>query len=165
MSGPSGIRRFATEASGAALVEFALVLPFLLIVSFVSIDGMRLMWAYQAATAGAHEAARYLARVAPPDLCDTGGSLAGYETTLRTLVGTDPQGRSVFSRDATVTAVRASLTCVTDASLRQARVPVATVSADLRLNLPLHGILQRIAGDDAGTLTTRIEEQARVFGL
>lgn len=159
------VRRFAAARSGAALVEFALVLPFLLIVSFVSLDGMRLMWAYQAATAGVHEAARYLARVAPGDICDTGGTLTSYETTLRSMVGQDSQGRSVFSTDATVTALRTSLTCVTDAALRQARVPVATVSVDLRLNLPLHEILSRVGGQNAGTITTRIEEQARVFGL
>ena len=159
------LKRFKAGRSGAALVEFALVLPFLLIVSFVSLDGMRLMWAYQAATAGVHEAARYLARVAPGDICDTGGTLTSYETTLLSMVGRDSDGRSAFSTDATVTALRTSLACVTDAALRQARVPVATVSVDLRLNLPLHGILSRVAGDNAGTITTRIEEQARVFGL
>lgn len=157
--------RFAAAQSGAALVEFALVLPFLLIVSFVSIDGLRLMWAYQAATAGVHEAARYLARVAPGDICETGGTLTSYEPTLVNMVGRDSAGASVFSRDATVTALRTNLTCVTDAALRQARVPIATVSVDLRLNLPLHGILSRVGGPNAGTVTTLIEEQTRVFGL
>jgi len=156
---------FAKDRSGAALVEFALVLPFLLLVSFVSIDGLRLMWAYQAATAGVHEAVRYLGRVVPGDICETGGSLASYEATLQTMVGRDSEGRSVFSGDAAVTALRTSLTCVTGAALRQARVPVATVSVDLRLNLPFHGILGRMGGPSAGTVTARIEEQTRVFGL
>ena len=60
-----------------ALVEFAISLPLILVVSYGTIDSMRLFWTYQAAVAGVRDAARYVARVAPDDICTSGGSLAG----------------------------------------------------------------------------------------
>lgn len=165
------IRRFAQDRSGAALVEFALALPLMLIVSYISIDAMRLMWSYQAATAGVHEATRYLARVAPGDICETGGTLTSFDTTLLAMIqrASDEEGpgsgESVFGRDAEILGVTTSLSCVADAGLRQPQVPVVTVSADLEMFLPFHLLLQRVAGPDAAIFTARIEEQARVYGL
>lgn len=165
------IRRFVKDRSGAALVEFALALPLMLLVSYMCFDGLRLMWSYQAATAGVHEATRYLARVAPGDVCDTGATLTAFEDTLFDIVeGVDFEedvGRfdSVFGQGVDLLDVSTSLTCVDDAGLRQAEVPVVTVTADLRLLLPFHLILSRTIGTDVATFEARIEEQARVYGL
>ncbi len=159
------IRRFADDRSGAALVEFALALPLIILVGYVSIDGLRLMWSYQAATAGVHEATRYLARVAPGDICETGGTLTSFDTALFDIIDGAGGGESIFGRDAELMGVTTSLSCVADAGLRQAQVPVVTVSADLRMFLPLHLVLSRLAGTDAAVYTARIEEQARVYGL
>ena len=159
------LHRLATDRSGAAMVELALSLPLMLLVCFISLDSLRLMWTFQAATAGVHEATRYLARVAPGDICTAGGTLAGHEPTLVTLVGGASGGGSVFNAEVQLLSLATRLDCVTDAGLRQAEVPVATVTVDLRLPLPLHGLLSRIGGDGAGTITARIEEQARIFGL
>lgn len=159
------LHRFAADRSGAAMVEFALALPLMLTVSFVCIDGLRLMWTFQAATAGVHEAARYLARTAPGDICLTGASLSGTEPALVTIVGGANGGGSVFNDEVELLSLSTTLTCVADAGLRQAQVPVATVTVDLRLPLPLHGLLSRVAGTDAATITARIEEEARVYGL
>ncbi len=159
------LRRFANDRSGAALVEFALALPLIILVSYISIDGLRLMWSYQAATAGVHEATRYLARVAPGDICETGGTLNSFDAALFTMVDGAGGGQSVFGRDAELLGVTTSLRCVADAGLRQPQVPVVTVSADLRMFLPLHLVLSQLAGTDAAVFTARIEEQARVYGL
>jgi len=159
------IRRFANDRSGAALVEFALALPLIILVSYISVDGLRLMWSYQAATAGVHEATRYLARVAPGDICETGGTLNSFDAALFTMVDGAGGGQSVFGRDAELLGVTTSLRCVADAGLRQPQVPVVTVSADLRMFLPLHLVLSQLAGTDAAVFTARIEEQARVYGL
>lgn len=159
------LHRFATDRSGAALVEFALALPLMILVSYISIDGLRLMWSYQAATAGVHEATRYLARVAPGDICETGGTLSAFDAALFGIVEGAGGGESVFGRDAQLLGVTTSLSCVADAGLRQTQVPVVTVSADLRMFLPLHLVLSRLAGTDAAIITARIEEQARVYGL
>lgn len=159
------IHWFATDRSGAALVEFALALPLMILGSFISIDGLRLMWSYQAATAGVHEATRYLARVAPGDICETGASLSAFDATLFTIVNGAGGAETVLGRDAELLGVTTSLTCVADAGLRQARVPVVTVSADLRMFLPLHQVFSRLAGPGSGIFVARIEEQARVYGL
>lgn len=161
----SPLRRFRDDRSGAALVEFALTLPLMLIVSFVCLEGLRLMWSFQAATSGVHEAARYLARVAPGDVCATGASVAGYETTLRTIVGRSRDGNSIFGQQVELVSLTATLDCVTGTGLRQATVPVATVTADVRMELPLHSIFSRVVSPEAGTYVARIEEQARVYGL
>lgn len=161
----SPFRRFRDDTSGAALVEFAISLPLMLIVSMVCIDGLRLMWSFQAATSGVHEAARYLARVAPGDVCTAGASVASYETTLRTIAGQSRDGNSVFGSQVELVSLSASLDCVTGTGLRQATVPVATVRADVRMELPFHNLFSRVVSPDAGTYTARIEEQARIYGL
>lgn len=157
------IRRFRDERSGAALVEFALSLPLMVLVSYLSIDGLRLMWSYQAATSGVHEAARYIARVAPGDICTTGGTLTGYQTALTAIVGQSSDGASIFSRDARLVSLTTRLDCVTGTGLRQPVVPVATVSVDIEMLLPLHRVFSAVAS--SGTFTARIEEQARIYGL
>lgn len=159
------LHRFCRARSGTALVEFALALPLMVVVSYVSIDGLRLMWSFQAATAGVHEAARYIARVAPGDICATGGSLAGYQDALRVMVGQSRDGAAVFGRDARLVSLEARLDCVTGAGLRQAVVPVATVRAEVALFLPMHRLLAGLGAPGAAVFTARIEEQARIFGL
>lgn len=157
------LRRFRRDTSGTALVEFALSLPLMVLVSYISIDGLRMMWSYQAATSGVHEAARYIARVAPGDICTTGGSLSGYETALRDIVSQSSGGNSIFSRDARLVSLTTRLDCVTGTGLRQPTVPVATVSADVEMRLPLFRVLSTVA--NPVTYTARIEEQARIYGL
>ena len=58
------------------MVEFAILLPILLLVFAVIVEGGRLMWSYQTVVAGVRDATRYVARAAPANICSTGGSLA-----------------------------------------------------------------------------------------
>lgn len=160
------LRRFRNDRSGTALVEFALSLPLMVLVSFVSIDGLRLMWSFQAATSGVHEAARYLARVVPGNACAPPVvSLSDYEARLRGIVGQSADGTSVFGPRVELVSLTARLDCVTGTGLRQSTVPVATVSAEVRMLLPLHRVFSRAGAPDAATYTARIEEQARIYGL
>jgi len=50
---------------GVAIVEFALILPFLLILTFITIDFGRAIWEYNTLTKAARDASRYLA-IQPP---------------------------------------------------------------------------------------------------
>ena len=77
---------FRRREDGAALVEFAISLPMILVVSYCAIDSMRLFWSYQAAVAGVRDATRYLARIAPADICGAGGSLVAYQAQLATII-------------------------------------------------------------------------------
>ena len=57
--------RFAEREDGAALVEFALLLPIFLLLFAMAVEGSRTFWSYQTAIAGVRDAARYVARAAP----------------------------------------------------------------------------------------------------
>jgi Flp pilus assembly protein TadG len=81
------LQRIRRSDRGAFLVEFAIVVPLLILLFGIVVEGGRLMWSYQTAAAGVRDAARYLGRIVPSDLCvtDTGNtSLGAYESSLRT---------------------------------------------------------------------------------
>lgn len=65
------LRRLARSDRGAALVEFAIALPILVMLFAVIIEGGRMMWSYQTAVAGVRDAARYVGRVVPSNVCAT----------------------------------------------------------------------------------------------
>lgn len=160
-----GCWQFWRREEGAVLVEFAITLPLILILAFLSVESMRLFWSYQAAIAGVRDATRYLARVAPADLCTSGGVVTGYATQLKGIVETTISGAALFPAGVRVTSLTATHTCVTSLALRQASVPVATVSANVSITMPFSQILRIIGGAPAATLTTTVRDQARVYGL
>ncbi len=156
------IRRFSAAQDGVALVEFALVLPMMLVVFAVMIEGSRMFISYQAAISGVRDAARYLARVAPANICDTGGNLAGYTAQLQTIVGKDRGGKGVLPGDVTLISVTPSHVC-DDEGLRGGKVAVATVSARVTIDFPFGGIFTLIGAEQAA-VTTTITDRARIFG-
>jgi Flp pilus assembly protein TadG len=174
-SKPSGTRtkralrgsfwRFWRREEGAILVEFAVTLPLILILAFLSVESMRLFWSYQAVIAGVRDATRYLARIAPADLCTSGGSVTGYAPQLKAIVETTISGAALFPAGVTVTSLTSAHTCITSLGLRQASVPVATVSANVSITMPFSQVLRVIGGAPAATLTTTVRDQARVYGL
>lgn len=159
------IRTFASDTGGAALVEFAISLPLILVVAYGAIDSMRLFWSYQATIAGVRDATRYLARVAPDDICATGGTVTDFEPALRDIVDGTIAGEALLPQGVSVTGLTAGVACIADLGLRQAQVPIVTVTADLRLELPYTGVLSLVGGTGWGTVTTGVTEQARVYGL
>ena len=156
------LRRFLRADDGVALLEFAVVLPMMLLVFAVIIEGSRMMLSYGSAINGVRDAARYLARTAPPDVCTTGASLAGYSTTLRTLVTQGVSAGSVFPSSVTIGTVTPSYRCVTG-TYRGGTVPVAQVTAIITVTFPFSGVFTLVGGS-LPTLTTSVTDQARVFG-
>jgi Flp pilus assembly protein TadG len=173
------LHRFRRAQDGTALVEFAISLPLILIVSFGTIDSMRLFWTYQAAVAGVRDAARYVARVAPDDICTTPVSLATHLAGLmdpvdvtaiidsaRIFDPTDPtDDGALYTPGVTFANVSATITCVITPGLRQEETPVVRVTADMSIPMPFTEVLTLVGGAGFGTLTTTIVEDARVFGL
>lgn len=154
--------KFLRDSDGAALVEFAILLPMLLVVFAVIIEGGRLMWSYQSAAAGVRDAARYLARAAPSDICASGGSVTGFTAELENIVRESVDGDALFPAGITVNSVTPSLNCVSG-SFRISPAPVAQVSASLTVTFPL-GNLFSLFSDSLGTVTTTITDQSRVYG-
>jgi Flp pilus assembly protein TadG len=159
------IESFRRSQSGAALVEFAVSLPLILIVAFGIIESMRLLWSFQAAVAGVRDATRYVARAVPDDICANGGSLAGWNGQLTTIVNSSITGAAIFPDGITLNGVTATLACPDHLDLRQDQVPVATVTADLTMQFPFSAVFRLAGGDGWGTINTSIAEEARIFGL
>jgi Flp pilus assembly protein TadG len=155
-------RRFRADASGAALVEFGVLLPVLLLLFAVIIEGSRTFWSYQAAISGVRDAARYLARVAPRDICASGGSVAGHAAALEAIVRQASDGTDFFPASITINSVVPSFTCVAGA-YRGGPAPVATVTASMTITYPFSGVFE-FAGGTLGTVDTVVTDKSRIYG-
>lgn len=156
------IRRFARDTRAAALVEFAVLLPVLVLMFGITIEGGRMFWAFQAANSGVRDAARYLARTTPRSICQTGGSVSGQATTLKYIVEKKLDGSAIFPSGITIQSVTPTLACVTG-DFRVSPLPIAQVSATMTLTFPLSSMFA-LAGSAPATITTTIRDQTRVFG-
>lgn len=153
---------FLRDDRGVALLEFAIVLPMMLLVFAVIIEGSRMMLSYGSAINGVRDAARFLARTAPANLCTSGASVAGYSTQLQTLVRQGVTAYSVFPSAVTVGAVTPSYRCVAG-TYRGGPVPVAQVTAVITVTFPFAGLFT-LVGANRPVLVTSITDQSRVFG-
>lgn len=156
------LSRFRRSEDGAAVVEFAVTLPVMLLFFFIVVEFGRLYWGYQSTIAGVRDASRTLARIAPIDICLTGGSLSGYDAQLKTIVSNDRSGTSVFPAQVTVDSVAATLSCVSG-TYRTSPAPVATVVATVTLQFPL-GSIAGLFGAPYSSMTTRVTDTVRIYG-
>ncbi len=156
------LRRLRRDENGAALVEFAIMLPLTLVTFAMIIEGSRLMWSYQATAAGVRDAARYLARVAPATICANGGSVATYSAQLKSIIENNSSGNTLFPSGISVTSVTPSLTCVAG-TFRISPAPVAQVQANLQITFPFASVFDLIS-HNLLTINTTVTDQARIFG-
>jgi len=157
------LHRFLRCENGAALVEFGLLLPSLLVVLALSVEGGRIFWSYQTTITGVRDAARYLSRVVDADICASGGGVSEWNDTLTAIVRDTLDGDSLFPPGVTIDRVSASLTC-NAGDYRGGEAGVATVVADLTVAVPFAGLFT-LVGASAETVRTSVTDQARVIGL
>lgn len=157
-------RRIHRSEDGAALVDFALLLPLLVIMFGVTVEGARIFWGYQNVAAGVRDAARYVARIAPQDTCSGATpSLAAYQDEAEDIIKLTIDGNSPFIPGISVTNVSVSHSCETG-TYRRSPVTVAQVTADVSMTLPFGGLISLGGGTLPGTISTSIFDQSRVFG-
>ena len=154
--------RVRRDESGVALVEFAITLPVMLLFFAVIIEGGRLFWSYQATILGVRDAARYLARVAPTDICTSGGNVAVYQAQLTTIVQNARGANAVFPTGVTINSVTPSLACIAG-NYRGGQAAIGTVTANLTVTFPFAGVFT-FAGGNLGTITTTVTDQNRIYG-
>ncbi|WP_068109052.1 TadE/TadG family type IV pilus assembly protein [Tropicimonas marinistellae] len=159
---PATLRRFGRAEDGTQLVEFAILLPMLLLVFAVIVEGGRMMWSFQATNAGVRDASRYLARVVPSDVCTVGSSLAGWKPKVESIVRTTSTGDAFFPVGITIDSVTPSLVCYSG-SYRVPDVGIARVTAQLTITFPFEGLF-RLAGAERATIVTTVTDQSRIFG-
>lgn len=156
------VTRFRRDETGAILVEFGIVMPFMILMLAVIFESGRMLWSYQVTVAGVRDAARYLARIAPIDICLNGGNLNGYTTTLMDIVEKDASQNSLFPTYVSITSVTPSLTCVVG-TYRVNPAPVGTVTANLTIEFPFSGIMSYFGGG-LSTINATVSDQSRIFG-
>jgi Flp pilus assembly protein TadG len=156
------IKRFTSGEHGAVLVEFAIVLPIMLLFFALTTEAARMMWSYQTVIAGVRDAGRYMARVVPADICDAGGSVTALSTTLKDIVEKDIGGASLFPSKVTVNSVTPSFSCVSG-TYRVSPAPVGRVTANVTIQFPMGGVLD-LFGSALSSVTTDVADNARIFG-
>ncbi|MCB2114789.1 MAG: pilus assembly protein [Rhodobacteraceae bacterium] len=157
------LRRFAREEEGAALVEFAMVLPMLLLIFAMIVESARVMIGFQSAIAGVRDATRYLARIAPMNICATGTAISTYDAQVGAIANQN-LGTFFLPQNVTVTSVSSSLDCTKTGTYRISPPPIATVTAVVTIAMPFSGLFAFGGGNTTPTFSTTISDSARVYG-
>lgn len=156
------VKQFLKSEDGVAVVEFVLSVPLMILIFAIVIEFGRLFLGYQATVVGVRDANRYLARIAPIDICINGGSLSSYNAMLKNKIENDRSANSVLPSQFAVTSVLATHTCVAGA-FRTSPAPVATITAQISVQFPM-GFLFSIFGSELAPLTTTVSNSSRIFG-
>lgn len=156
------LRRLVRSDRGASLVEFAIVMPMLILLFGAVVEGGRMMWAYQTVAEGVRDATRYLGRIAPADVCTAGG-LSAHTGDLETMVRNSSSGASLFPTNRRVTVGSVTAACV-DGPGWPGVDPVVQVTASVTIDFPFGALLTIMGGDALGTVTATISDRTRVFG-
>jgi len=174
-------RSFLRSESGANAVEFAIVLPILLVCFAASVEAARIYWNYQGAVVGVRDAARYIGRVAPYDICDpdtTGGSATNFPSSATVLDGAGTESlnsraaklinRNVtsggqFPSGVSILAVETKYLCI-DGDFYNSPAPVARVRAQVQIELPFAGMFA-LFNQPPATIQSWITDQSRIYGL
>jgi len=170
------IRTFCQSVSGAALVEFVLVFPMMILFFAIIVEFGRLYWGYQSVVAGVRDASRYVARVGPVKVCvdhPSGGNLLPYlggvdATDLEDMIAEDRSAASVLPAQFVIDSVAATYACPEAPSgetwdYRTPEIPLATVSAQVTMQFPL-GHLFSFFGSGYTSVTTTVSDDARIYG-
>ncbi len=150
--------------AGGPMVEFAMILPLLLLFFAVIVEGGRVTWIYQATAAGVRDASRMIARIAPPDACASGGSGVGtYITMAEDIVVNRLGGSSILPLGSTL--VSFNVSChQRSGTYRIDPTSVVEVSAQIRIEYLFGGIFGYF-DSSLDTLDTVIADQSRIFGV
>lgn len=165
------LRRFRRRDEGATAVEFAILMPIMMVCFGAITEGSRIFWNYQSAVSGVRDAARYLARTTPATICNglanaSYVTLAGGEATARNIiersVGTG--STNIFPLAVDVTTLTAAYACP-DYELRTNPTPVARVQATLEIKLPFGTVFEIFGPRGTSVLTSTVTDQSRIYGI
>jgi len=112
---PRRLKRLLADHEGSAAVEFALVLPFMVLLCFAFVGAGRLFWNYHIAVSSVRDAARYAARL--PMTC-AGMTNAGDVTYIQNLTRTgtrDGSGAPLIANWTSNATVVVTVSCVNNA--------------------------------------------------
>ena len=158
------LSRLRREDRGAALVEFGVVLPLLVLFLGLSIEAARTFWSYQATVAGVRDATRYMGRSVQTGICDSGpGDISGWTAVVTDMVRNTEDGETLFPASITVNSVTPTLACITGQGFRMVETPMVTVSAELEITYPFASLFSFV-GVSLPTVRTVVTDTGRIFG-
>lgn len=164
------LRRFRRDSAGATVVEFAILMPVMLVCFGAIVEGARIYWNYQSAVSGVRDAARYLARITEPSLCGAPSTTptaipngqARATSIIARNVGTG--STDLFPAAVTVSNVTATYICP-DLDLRDDPTPIAQVQATLTVQLPFGAVMEFFGRRENTQMVSIITDQSRIYGL
>ena len=167
---PHILGRFRRNQQGATAVEFAILMPIMMVCFGSIVEGARIYWNYQSAVSGVRDAARYLARITEPGIC------GGPDTTAVAIPGGAARAEQIIARNVgsgstnlfptavSVSNVSASYTCP-DLNLRTDPTPIAQVQATLTVQLPFSAVFEFFGNRRNTQMVSVITDQSRIYGL
>ncbi len=164
------LREFLRDRTGATAVEFAILMPIMMVCFGAIVEGARIYWNYQSAVAGVRDATRYLARTTEPSICigpnTTPVAIPGGAATAVTIIQRNVGSGStnLFPNAVSVSNITASYTCP-DLNLRTDPTPVAQVQATLTVQLPFGAVFEFFGERTNTQMVSTIIDQSRIYGL
>ena len=162
--------RFGRTEQAATAVEFAILMPIMMVCFGAIVEGARIYWNYQSAVSGVRDAARYLARITDTTICGAAsttpvaipGGAARAQQIIARNVGSG--STNLFPNAVTVTDVSARYTCP-DLDLRSDPTPIAQVQATLTVQLPFSAVFEFFGNRTNTQMVSVITDQSRIYGL
>lgn len=156
---------------GAVLVEFALILPVMLLFFAVTIEAGRMLWTYQQIVSGVRDASRYLGRAAPYEICPGfTGPTEPLASRIEDIVEEDVGGVSIFGSGVSIDSVTYTVTCADDSGedggpddYADDKVMIGTVTADVTIALPLGNVFS-LFGASLGPIDVTVFDRMRIYG-
>jgi Flp pilus assembly protein TadG len=161
---------FRRREQGATAVEFAILMPIMMVCFGAIVEGARIYWNYQSAVSGVRDAARYLARITDTTICGGASTIAvaipGGAARAQQIIARNVGSGStnLFPNAVTVTDVSASYTCP-DLDLRSDPTPIAQVQATLTVQLPFSAVFEFFGNRTNTQMVSVITDQSRIYGL
>lgn len=171
------IARFRRRDDGAAIVEFAVVMPILALAFFVVVEFSRLFFNYQAAIQGVRDATRYMARTTAEDICvgqTTSTPTSFGPTEIVTQQGTfypiiernmQTEIEGLLPLNVKLLQVRSGTRCVAG-TFSEPVVPVAEIQATFEVTFPMIGVLELVGAVNFDhPIQHTVVDQSRVYGI
>lgn len=174
---PSSAKTFWKREDGVALVEFAVLLPLMLLAFFTIVEFSRLFFSYQGAIEGVRDAVRYMARTSDPRVCDsaTGSSTvstavlttaSGYNSYIIIENAMDTETPGDLPEKVTLNSVTERILCREfPVSGSNKIVPMAEIEANFTVIFPLVGILEFAGQPLMNPISHTLSDETRIYGL
>jgi Flp pilus assembly protein TadG len=154
--------RLRADEHGAAMIEFVLVLPFLLALCALVTEGGRILWHHELIAKGVRDATRYLSRV--PDPTNATAQAQAINLALHgQLTGGRPK-LALWDSVATVVPTVSTIDNTAPIMRGPATIWVVTVTATVPLDYPFAAVLHLFDPTIPTTITITAADSARHYG-